>query len=84
MGQTKPLRVLRWTGLTYQGCKEINKLSPWSADLEKLTAVHILKKFPAFVGTKGSLPCPQQPDTVTCPEPKVHYRVHNSLTLLPA
>jgi hypothetical protein len=29
--------------------------------LEKLKVAHVIKTFPAFMGTRGSLPCSQEP-----------------------
>ena len=37
--------------------------------LEKLTGFQLIKKFPAFCGTEGSLPHSQVPATCPYPEP---------------
>ena len=40
-----------------------------TALLEKLTASHLVKKFPAFMEPEGSLPHSQVPSTCPYPEP---------------
>ena len=44
--------------------------APWSRGLlEKLTSFRLIKKFPAFLGTEGSLPHSQVPANCPYPEP---------------
>jgi hypothetical protein len=55
-------------------CKKLNyviyRLTPWSTVLlEKLTVSQLVKKFPAFMKHKGSLPHSQMPATRPYPEP---------------
>ena len=46
------------------------ELIPWNRSLpEKLTDPQLVKKFPIFYGTEGSLPHSKQPTTSPCPEP---------------
>jgi hypothetical protein len=46
------------------------EVTPWSTVLlEKLIVAQLIKKFPAFYGTRRFiLPCSQEPATGTCPE----------------
>jgi hypothetical protein len=44
-------------------------ITPWNRVLlEKLIVAQLVKKFPTFYTTKGSLPCPEEAVTERCPE----------------
>jgi hypothetical protein len=60
-----------------------NRLTLWRwALLEKPLVVQLLKNFPTFYGTKGSLPCSQEPSTGPCLKPDQSSTYHSILSLL--
>jgi hypothetical protein len=57
-----------------------DSLTPWCRIFEKLIVIHIIKKYPSFMGTEGSLPCSQKPATGSYPEPAESSSPHRSLS----
>jgi hypothetical protein len=56
--------------LKYVETLPVSKLTPRSRiPLENLTVAQLVKEFPHFMETEGSVPCSQEPSTGPCPEP---------------
>ena len=78
---SRPVRTvaesLAPTGIWFRGVQPVPityLLTPWSkVILEKLAGLQLVKKFPAFYGTRSSLPHWHVP--ATCPRTKVSVQV---------
>jgi hypothetical protein len=62
------------------GAPSLAYLWSWTL-LEKTQILQVLKKFPAFYGTKSALPCSQEPSTGPYPEPDQSSPYHPILTV---